>query len=305
MSRRYQKIVERRRRQRAHCRDAIAAARGARETSDQDSDRPSETTTKKIRSSHQSARNLRRSQRRRLVKRSQESRQIVDKLVACVTQLSETTPHEVQGLLRRDWQRATTSEADCAAGTTIQPTGQPTTSWCAVHQKDEPARPSRGQDDGVLLTVPARVYGKKVTALVDSGATRSFISPGAVLKCGLRAVHQETVLELADGRKLLSHGVCPHVLISVATAMSKLDLTVSPLLQNVDVILGANWLQMTEPLIDWSVPRLLLPGSDTAATVIGKWLSKEVPVGQISILHNFCLPSRPVPPSLQIGRAHV
>ena len=31
--------------------------------------------------------------------------------------------------------------------------------------------------------------------------------------------------------------------------------------------------------------------------VIGKWLSKEVPVGQIAVLRNFFLPSRPVPPS--------
>ena len=145
--------------------------------------------------------------------------------------------------------------------------------------------------------MPARIYGKKIQALVDSGATRCFISPSAVLKCGLRTVPEETVLELADGRKLLSNGVCPNVLISVSTATSRIDLTVSPLLQNVDVILGANWLQMTEPLIDWSVPRLLLPGSDTAATVIGKWLSKEVPVGQIAVLRNFCLPSHPVPPS--------
>ena len=104
-------------------------------------------------------------------------------------------------------------------------------------------------------------------------------------------------MELADGRKLLSQGQCPHTLLTVSTKNCKVDLTICPLMKNIDVILGINWLQMTQPLIDWSVPRLLLPGSEHASTVIGRWLESTIPVGQVSVLRDSVRPSLPVPPS--------
>ena len=114
-----------------------------------------------------------------------------------MTQESETMQEAVQCLLGRgETQLKTTKEGSAAE--------KSASSWCAVHLSDGPTRDVRGKDDGVLLTVPARIYGKQIQALIDSGATRCFITPAAVLKCGLRTVPEETVLELADGRKLLS-----------------------------------------------------------------------------------------------------
>ena len=45
---------------------------------------------------------------------------------------------------------------------------------------------SRKIEDGLLLVVAARIYGKQVHALIDSGATRCFITPACVKAIGLQ-----------------------------------------------------------------------------------------------------------------------
>ena len=44
------------------------------------------------------------------------------------------------------------------------------TQLCAVLYKDQPQNP-RQKEDGVLMVVPARIFGQEVCALIDSGAT--------------------------------------------------------------------------------------------------------------------------------------
>ena len=36
-------------------------------------------------------------------------------------------------------------------------------------------------DDGLLLVVPTKVYGKEVKTLIDSGATRCFVTPSYIV----------------------------------------------------------------------------------------------------------------------------
>ena len=160
----------------------------------------------------------------------------------------------------------------------------------------------RDKDDGILLVVDARIFGKQCRALIDSGATRSFITPAAVLRCGLHSVHQETLLELADGRKLLSQGKCPHTIITVSNKNCKVDLTVCPLMKDIDVILGINWLQMTNPLIDWSTPRIVFTEGSEISTIAGTWMESTVPVGQVVGPSQFCPPRPPLPFLPIVGR---
>ena len=237
---------ERRRRQRAHRRHAIVAASGPEEQSGQQHRRPS-NLSRESRQKHQAARNRRRNQQRRLQRRLQQRRTTIATLVSSVTQQSETTDQEVQQLL----------------------TEQPASNWCAVHHTDEPVGSTRRPDDGILLVVTARVYGKECRALVDSGATRSFITPAAVLRCGLHTTHQETLLELADGRKLLSQGYCPHVVCNVSGKSCKVDFTVCPLMTKIDLILGMDWLRLTNPLIDWTTPRIVFVSDATTSAAVG------------------------------------
>ena len=64
----------------------------------------------------------------------------------------------------------------------------------------------RSMADGLLLVVPTQIYGKTVKALIDSGATRCFVTPSCVAKCGLKGMPQDVFLELGNGQKYLSQG---------------------------------------------------------------------------------------------------
>ena len=56
------------------------------------------------------------------------------------------------------------------------------------------------------MVLPAQIFGQEICALSDSGATRNFISPAGVTKCGLNVESHNTFLELRDGTKVLSRG---------------------------------------------------------------------------------------------------
>ena len=45
---------------------------------------------------------------------------------------------------------------------------------------------SRNIEDGLLMVVAAKIYGKTVRALIDSGATRCFVTPTCVATVGLK-----------------------------------------------------------------------------------------------------------------------
>ena len=64
----------------------------------------------------------------------------------------------------------------------------------------------RTVEDGVLMVVSASIYGRKVRTLIDSGATRWFVSPACVAACGLKGVPHDVFLELGNGEKILSRG---------------------------------------------------------------------------------------------------
>ena len=61
--------------------------------------------------------------------------------------------------------------------------------------------------DGLLLVVPTRIYGKEVKTLIDSGATRYFVTPSCVTRVDLKGISQNTFLELGNGQKYLSRGL--------------------------------------------------------------------------------------------------
>ena len=100
------------------------------------------------------------------------------------------------------------------------------------------------------MVVTASVYGHPVRALIDSGATRCFVSSSALLPLGLQTVKDYTFLELGDGQKILSKGRADSVPVVTADVTVRMDLTITSLLHDVDLILGINWLQAVNPLID-------------------------------------------------------
>ena len=65
-----------------------------------------------------------------------------------------------------------------------------------------------------------------------------------------RAYLQNTFLELGNGQKYLSRGYVPDVPIVTAGLTLKVGLTVTNLFHKVDLVLGMNWLQLVNPVVD-------------------------------------------------------
>ena len=123
--------------------------------------------------------------------------------------------------------------------------------------------------DHVLLVVTAMVNGTCVPALVDSGASRSFIGDRFHSKPPLYFVSAYSALELANGETIVSTGIAPNVLIAIGGAQSQISLTVVPMMEGVQIILGRDWLDMVNPLIDWKTNSLVLRCGNKLEVVAG------------------------------------
>ena len=119
------------------------------------------------------------------------------------------------------------------------------------------------------MVVPARINGKLFSALIDSGATRCFVTPDCCTIAGLSCIPHDTFLELGNGAKALSRGMVPGAPITLAGVTTKTDLTVSRLLHNVDIVLGVNWLKSVNPLIDWCSAKVYMPNAIHTALLEG------------------------------------
>ena len=98
----------------------------------------------------------------------------------------------------------------------------------------------RKVEDGLLLVVPARIYGKQVKVLIDSGATRCFVTPSCVDAVGLKGLPRDIFLELGNGEKFISRGYVPDVPVVTPGLTVKIGLTVTNLLHDVDLVIGIN-----------------------------------------------------------------
>ena len=61
-------------------------------------------------------------------------------------------------------------------------------------------------------------------------------------------------------------------------------LTVTNLLHEVDLVLGMNWLQLVNPVIDWGSGRLYIPNAIQTALLQGDWLEGHMRSGTVTIL---------------------
>ena len=116
-------------------------------------------------------------------------------------------------------------------------------------------------EDGLLLVVSARIHGKTVRALIDSRATRCFATPACITTVGLKGVPRDIFLELGNGENILSRGYAPDVPVVTAGLTMKVGLTVTTLVHEVDLVLEINWLQLVNPVIDWSSGKIYLPNA--------------------------------------------
>ena len=121
-------------------------------------------------------------------------------------------------------------------------------------------------------------------ALIDSGATRCFVTPACVTTVGLKGQPRDTFLELGNGEKFLSRGYVPDVPVVTAGLTVKIGLTITNLLHEVDLVLGINWLQLVNPMVDWSGARLYVPNAVQTTLLQGDWLEGHMQTGTVTVL---------------------
>ena len=101
---------------------------------------------------------------------------------------------------------------------------------------------------------------------------------------GLKGIPRDVFLELRNGEKYLSRGYVPDVPIATAGLTVKIGLTVTNLLHKVDLVLGINWLQLVNPVVDWSGARLYVPNAVQTALLQGDWLAGYAQSGTVTVL---------------------
>ena len=77
-------------------------------------------------------------------------------------------------------------------------------------------------------------------ALIDSGASRCYITPETTVAYELHLEKERLHLELANGSKVQSAHKVPNVILVVGKTVCKVDFTVTQLLFEVGLVLGIN-----------------------------------------------------------------
>ena len=110
------------------------------------------------------------------------------------------------------------------------------------------------------------------------------MTPSCITRVGLKGIPNDIFLELGNGEKYLSRGLVPDVPIVIAGLTIKIDLTVTNLLHEVDLVLGINWLQLVNPVVDWGGGKLYGPNAVRTALLQGDWLEGHVQSGTVTVL---------------------
>ena len=162
--------------------------------------------------------------------------------------------------------------------------------WVALgeqEESDEKTNAGRRIKDGVLFRVAVSIDGVRCVALIDSGASQSYIAPETVALCELECSPAMVNLELADGSKIQATQKTLAVPCTVGKAVCKLEFTVTTLLSNVDLVLGMDWLRIWNPVIDWRRQRMHIWVHGTWEHVNGVLLNAEQKVGTVKVFDGY------------------
>ena len=107
--------------------------------------------------------------------------------------------------------------------------------------------------DGRVLHMRCQIFDTTVSALIDSGASRSFINANLVKSLGVKPLPtaHSVQVTLADKRVLDASLCLPRVKMKLEGVPTWTTLYVLEDLDD-DIILGMDWLERVNPLINWS-----------------------------------------------------
>ncbi|XP_052732508.1 uncharacterized protein LOC108341297 [Vigna angularis] len=129
---------------------------------------------------------------------------------------------------------------------------------------------------GTLITSTCVLYGKPCCVLYDSGATHSFISKACVEKLGLveSELQFDLVVSTPAAGGIKTSTVCVRCPIEVEGRRYKVNLICLPL-QDLEVILGMDWLATNRILIDGGKKELVFPGEEEEELSVDRGQLKE------------------------------
>lgn len=115
--------------------------------------------------------------------------------------------------------------------------------------------------NGLVMHVRCHLFGIPATALLDSGASRSFISSRLVKKLGVKPVPTAHAVQvtLADNRVVDASLCLPRVKLKIGSITTSAALYVLEDMED-DLILGMDWLERENPKADWRRKTILLRG---------------------------------------------
>ena len=143
---------------------------------------------------------------------------------------------------------------------------------CSIASQPEPDMSEQ------LIVFECQVQGVTARAMLDSGATRNFLSHSFVRKHKLTTSPLRDALRvrLADGSIMKTAEHLPSSSFSVGTYTETLDLVLAQI-DAFDLILGKPWLTKHNPHIDWSTNTILTPFQLTGFTT-------QTPPAQVKLL---------------------
>jgi len=121
------------------------------------------------------------------------------------------------------------------------------------------------------------ISGMKCCVLYDSGATHSFVSLACVERLGLsvRELQCELVVSTPASGLVRTSSLCARCPVEVEGCRYRVNLICLPL-QELEVILGMDWLSATRVLIDCREKKLLFPNPEEPELVSSQGVMKEL-----------------------------
>ncbi|KAF1328293.1 Pol protein, partial [Globisporangium splendens] len=148
---------------------------------------------------------------------------------------------------------------------------------------------NKAPSEMLVYSADVKGYEKKMTVLVDCGASQNFVSKSALkqsLQAYERLVHtgkrEKMIVRLADGSAVHTEGVRVELSFRFCDFVCKETFVVLAMGSKYDLILGMPWLAKHQPWIDWRARTI---GSSTPSSDEERRLREYFHVMDVSIEH--------------------